>query len=178
MSNHGRNDYAAQILLAHEATFGAAGRYNLGLALHGLADKNHPLPLPSTINTNAKTKAFLKWLRQDMHAVAAEGPLRLSMARIPNLNQHKTRERLVQIVRELEELQPLVLCCESNCAADQQQACLADSASAIGRTGAFPYPFASPAQSLIDDVSYWGSPRFTGDAARMLTKGSWVGCRL
>ena len=77
----------------------------------------------------------------------------------------------------LPALRPLAVHCQTTCAPGEQELCLAEGANALSAAGAFPWPFASPAQSLIPDADYWTAPRFPQDVARLLARGGWEGCR-
>ncbi|AZV79663.1 hypothetical protein EBB79_18480 [Parasedimentitalea marina] len=185
-------EFVAQILLENDEAFGAAGRYRLGSIIQSMANAGKPLPLPSTINTSAKAQEYLNWLRSDVNEFASSGLIRIASDRVAqpddvpeylmpfrfaHPDRAEDRVRLAKIVNELPELQPLRLFCETKCKTVQQEACYADGAWALMQAAAYPFPFASPAQSLIDDASYWGSPRFVTDVNRMLAKGNWPGCR-
>lgn len=47
--------------------------------------------------------------------------------------------------------------------------CLAQGPFALQFGPAYPYPFSSPAPSLISDETYWSSNRFPSDVDRMMS---------
>jgi hypothetical protein len=116
-------------------------------------------------------------LRQDIHRFAFSGLFFLSGGKFAVPTQPDGLAKLAMAVQTLPELQPLTLFCEATCEAEEQKACLADTVWAVSQTGAFPYPFSSPAQSLIPDETYWSSARFFKDVRRNLERKNWQGCR-
>jgi hypothetical protein len=162
----------AEMILENDKAFGAAGRYMLGVLFVSMAENGQMPPFHAGVNTIAKTRVFVDWLTSDLHEFAFSGSMVLrGLQRNPS-----TRDALAQAVVQLPELQPLTLFCETSCAASQQEICLAEGIDAVTWSGAFPFPFASPAQSLIDDATYWGSARFPEDVKRMVLKGGWKWC--
>ncbi len=173
----GHEDVAARILLANDAQFGAAGRDFLGFVILSMVQEGKQLLLPTDINTADKARAFLGWLRQDIHQFAYSGLFPIDAGRVAVPTQPDGLAKLAMAVQSLPELQPLTLFCEATCEAQEQQACLADTVWIVSQTGAFPYPFSSPAQSLIPDDTYWSSDRFFRDLGRNLERQNWQGCR-
>ena len=173
----GREDVAARALLENDTLFGAAGRHFLGFALQSMMQGGKQPPLPTGINTAGDARAFLDWLRQDIHQFAHRGLYPVDAGRVAIPTQPKGLSTLALAVQALPELQPLTLFCEATCGPPEQDACLADTVWIVSRSGAFPYPFSSPAQSLIPDETYWSSARFSEDLARNLKNQNWQGCR-
>lgn len=173
----GREDVAARAVLENDALFGAAGRDFLGFVILSMVQEGKQPPLPADINTADKARAFLGWLRQDIHQFAYSGMFPVDAGRIATPTQPDGLSTLAMAVQTLPELQPLKLFCEATCGPQEQQACLADTVWIVSQTGAFPYPFSSPAQSLIPDETYWSSARFFRDLGRNLKRQNWKGCR-
>lgn len=173
----GFEDVAARAILENDALFGAAGRDFLGFAIQSMVQKGKQPLLPDNINTADQTRAFLEWLRQDIHQFAYSGLFPADAGRIAIPTQPDGLSTLAMAVQALPELQPLTLFCEATCEAQGHQACLADTVWIVSQTGAFPYPFSSPAQSLISDETYWSSTRFFEDVGRNLERKNWQGCR-
>ena len=173
----GREEVAASAVLANDALFGAAGRDFLGFVILSMAQEGKHPPLPADINTAEKARAFLGWLRQDIHQFAYSGLFPIDAGRVAVPTQPDGLATLATAVQTLPELQPLTLFCAATCEAQEQQACLAETVWIVSQTGAFPYPFSSPAQSLIPDETYWSSDRFFRDLGRNLDRQSWQGCR-
>jgi hypothetical protein len=173
----GRGEYAAQVLIENHQLFGAAGRDFLGFVIVSMAQAGKSPPLPTTIDSAEKAREFVRWLRSDVHKLSFSGMLPMGANRIAVPSQREGVEKLSAAVKQLPELQPLALFCEATCALNQQDTCLADGVWAIRQRGTFPYPFSSPAQSLIEDATYWASARFVGDVGRMVRRGGWQACR-
>lgn len=171
----GKGEEAAQILHEHEARFGAAGQDFLGFLLMDLAIGGTVGPLPDGMNTPAKLEAYLHALRSDENRFAYSGTLDTSPLLHPS--REGDRERLAQLVHAVPAVRPLVLFCEARCGERQQEMCLAEGAWSLAKAANHPYPFASPAQSLIEDATYWASPRFFSDVEHLLARGDWLGCR-
>lgn len=174
---HGQHDYAVQILYEHSELFGAAGRDFLGFHLQTMAVNGSPLPLPHSIDTREKAETFLRDLRSEVNRFASSGSIEASSNRIAVPHNLKDRTRMVELIRKLPELEPLTVFCQRTCKPNYQDSCLANSAWALMQIAEYPYPFASPAQSLIDDATYQSSPRFPLDITRTLKRGKWSGCR-
>lgn len=173
----GKEDVAARALLENDALFGAAGRDFLGFVLLSMEQDGKQPPLPAGINNADEARAFLGWLRQDIHRFAYSGSYPVDAGRVAMPTQPDGLSTLAMAVQALPELQPLTLFCEVTCGPQEQEACLADTVWIVSRTGAFPYPFSSPAQSLIPDETYWSSARFFKDLGRNLKSRDWQGCR-
>ncbi|WP_299662029.1 hypothetical protein [uncultured Ruegeria sp.] len=172
-----REDVAIRTIIENDALFGAAGRDFLGFAIQTMIQKGKQPPLPADIGTNEGTLAFLDWLRSDIHQFAANGYFPIEDGRIAIPTRPDGLQALADAVLKLRELQPILLFCEGMCGEAQQQTCLADTVWAVAQASAFPYPFSSPAQSLISDEEYWGSARFIEDVNRTLDRQGWQGCR-
>lgn len=173
----GNEDVAARALLKNDALFGAAGRDFLGFALLSMVQRDKQPPLPADINTADQARAFLGWLRQDIHQFAYNGLFPVDAGRVAIPTQADGQSTLARAVQALPELQPLTLFCETTCGPQEQQTCLADTVWIVSQTGGFPYPFSSPAQSLIPDETYWSSARLFKDLGRNLERQKWLGCR-
>ncbi|KIC36468.1 hypothetical protein RA27_22215 [Ruegeria sp. ANG-R] len=173
----GHEDVAVRAIIENDALFGAAGRDFLGFAIQSMIQRGKQPLFPSRIRTIEEMRAFLDWLRSDVHKFAASGYIRTNGTQIAIPTRRDGLELIADAAHSLRELQPLLLFCESMCAASQQRSCLADTASTIAQAGAFPYPFSSPAQSLIADEAYWSSSRFFEDVNRTLNRQGWSGCR-
>lgn len=173
----GHEEVAARALLENADLFGAAGRDLLGFIIISMVQEGKEPPLPADIETADQARSFLRWLRQDIHQFAYSGLFPIDDGKVALPTQADGREALAMAVQTLPELQPLTLFCEVTCEAQEQQACLADTVWIVSQTGAFPYPFSSPAQSLIPDETYWSSGRFFGDFRRILERQTWKGCR-
>ncbi|MEM9576973.1 MAG: hypothetical protein AAF999_08155 [Pseudomonadota bacterium] len=173
----GQEDVAARALLENDAQFGAAGRDFLGFVILSMVQDGKQPPLPTDIETADQARSFVHWLRQDIHQFAYSGLFPLGGGKVAVPTQPDGLTALSMAVQSLPELQPLVLFCEALCEAQEQKACHADTVWLVSQTGAFPYPFSSPAQSLIPDETYWSSTRFFNDVRRNLELQDWQGCR-
>lgn len=173
----GYEDVAARAVLENDALFGAAGRDFLGFVLLSMVQEGKQPPLPADIKTADQARSFLRWLRQDIHQFAYSGQFPVDARKVAVPTQPDGLAALAMAVQTLSELQPLTLFCEATCEAQEQLACHADTIWIVSQTGAFPYPFSSPAQSLIPDETYWSSHRFIRDLGRNLERQNWQGCR-
>ena len=173
----GREEVAVRVLLENDALFGAAGRDFLGFAILSMVQNGKQPPLPVDIKTADQARAFVAWLRQDIHQFAFSGLFPVDGGRVAVPTQPDGLVALAVAVQALPELQPLTLFCEATCEVQEQQACLADTVWLVSQAGAFPYPFSSPAQSLIPDETYWSSGRLFSDIGRNLERQDWQGCR-
>lgn len=173
----GREEAAIRAIIENEALFGAAGRSFLGFAILSMVQDGSQPPLPADINTTEKARAFLAGLTSEINRFAASGSYSLGTNRVAVPAQPDGIEALSGAVEALPELTPLVQYCEATCSVPQQETCRADTVWAMAQAGRFPFPFASPAQSLIPDEQYWASLRFRGDLERTLDNQDWPGCR-
>ena len=169
--------FALQMLQNNADAFGPAGQSMAYFLMSTIHLGGGTPPIPADVKTEADLRAYIASLRSSLNGFASSGLYDSKDNRYLTPDSPRNRQRLSDAVRALPELQPLTLFCEVTCSETQQNTCLAEVSFAMARTGAFPFPVASPAQSLIDDTTYWSSDRMLGDVERMAKTGQWQDCR-
>lgn len=168
----------ADVVNAAPEAFGLPGRDLLGMALILLSQRGRSMPVPPAAAVSRDAAAdYIATLRSAANRFAALGQYPLASGTLAVPATPEGRQALAAAARDLPALRPLAVHCQTTCAPGEQELCLAEGANALSAAGAFPWPFASPAQSLIPDADYWTAPRFPQDVARLLARGGWEGCR-
>ncbi|MBO9396700.1 hypothetical protein J7400_08410 [Shimia sp. R9_2] len=164
----------AQLLVSHEADFGAAGRYVLGQFLVDTASKSAG---STEYSVQQADFAHGLSLQSNQNTLASIGSFPIGEAGITLPEDPQLRSEIADAVGALPEFEPLVNFCQQTCAPHDLQYCLASGAYAAPKGVLFPFPFASPAQSLVSDEEYIQSGRVMLDVGRILEIGQWSGCR-
>ena len=162
---------AARLILENDELFGPAGRSLLKTIFQTMAYQGKGDTAREMVLSHPNPQKLLASLFADINAFAGSGSLGAFANPLPRAD--RTREKLAQMVRALPELRPLISYCERTCAVDQMEVCLAHGSFALNFGPAYPYPFSSPAPSLISDETYWSSSRFPSDVDRMMANEHW-----